>query len=373
MQVTKKKYVRKTVTWEGRRYEVRAETEKEALEKLVVLKEQLRRGEKSDGENMTVSDWFAEWLSVYKKPAGLTEKSLAMYTQKFDAYIKPRIGPLKLKDVTEVHLQRILNEEAGKSFSHVSKLRLVMKGMFSRAQASHMILWDPSAMLTLPDTKKGTRRSLTDEERSHVLAVAETHRAGLFVFLMLYAGLRPGEAAALQWADVDYKANELHIYKAIESGTGNVKGPKTAAGRRDIPIHPALLPRLKAAQGDPFDYVLVNTQGNPYDADGLQRLWHSFIRSLNLHMGAKTYRNKIVDPVVSEDLTAYCLRHTFCTDLQKAGVPINVAKELMGHSDISVTANIYTHRDNNVLHENILKLAGVGKPVVLSNAKAETC
>ncbi|MDD2217639.1 MAG: tyrosine-type recombinase/integrase [Eubacteriales bacterium] len=40
----------------------------------------------------------------------------------------------------------------------------------------------------------------------------------------------------------------------------------------------------------------------------------------------------------------YCLRHTYCTDLQDAGVPINVAKELMGHSDISVTAKIYTHR-----------------------------
>ena len=73
-------------------------------------------------------------------------------------------------------------------------------------------------------------------------------------------------------------------------------------------------------------------------------------------MGATLYRNKITQHAIAEDLTLYCLRHTFCTDLQKAGVPINVAKELMGHSDISVTANIYTHRDNNVLHASMRML-----------------
>ncbi len=52
----------------------------------------------------------------------------------------------------------------------------------------------------------------------------------------------------------------------------------------------------------------------------------------------------------------YCLRHTFATDLQRAGVPLNVAKELMGHSDITVTANVYTHRDNAVLHAGIAAL-----------------
>ena len=77
-------------------------------------------------------------------------------------------------------------------------------------------------------------------------------------------------------------------------------------------------------------------------------------------MGAKTERNQIVESVVAPDLTPYCLRHTFCTDLQKAGVPINVAKELMGHSDIQTTANIYTHRDGATLHAGIALLDGSG-------------
>ncbi len=48
--------------------------------------------------------------------------------------------------------------------------------------------------------------------------------------------------------------------------------------------------------------------------------------------GAEIYRNKIVRSVVAEDLTAYCLRHTYCTDLEAAGVPITVAAYLMGHN-----------------------------------------
>ena len=47
--------------------------------------------------------------------------------------------------------------------------------------------------------------------------------------------------------------------------------------------------------------------------------------------------------VLDKDITLYYLRHTYCTDLQKAGVPINIARYLMGHSDISTTTKIYTH------------------------------
>ena len=77
-------------------------------------------------------------------------------------------------------------------------------------------------------------------------------------------------------------------------------------------------------------------------------------------MGAEVYRNQIIKhgwelhPLLEseeqwETLVPYCLRHTYCTDLQRAGVPINGAKYLMGHSDISVTANIYTDTTPDVV------------------------
>ena len=78
-------------------------------------------------------------------------------------------------------------------------------------------------------------------------------------------------------------------------------------------------------------------------------MWNSFISDVEEELGRH-----------AEGLTPYCLRHTFCTDLQRAGVPINVAKELMGHADIQTTANIYTHRDSETLHSGIALLDGTG-------------
>lgn len=75
-------------------------------------------------------------------------------------------------------------------------------------------------------------------------------------------------------------------------------------------------------------------------------MWRDFILAMNKEMGGINEKNDILIRTVADDLVPYCLRHTFCTDLQDAGVPINVAKELMGHSDISVTSKIYTHRSD---------------------------
>ena len=350
-------YVRKTMTFEGKRYEVTGKTEQEALEKLAELKVSLQRGEKTVGGNSTVESWYKEWMAVYKKPSGITPKSLEMYDQKFNGYIKPAIGSMRLKDVKEVHLQKILNQEEGRSHSHVTKLRMVMQELFGKARKTRLILFDPSEDLQLPAATKGKNRPITEEERKHILAAAETHRAGLWVLTILYSGLRPGETAALLWKDVDFDQGVIHVYKAIESGSNAVKAPKTDAGHRDVPIHAALLPKLKAAQGQPFDRVFTKLNGKPHTGDSLQQLWKSFCRALDIEMGAKVYRNQITESKLAEDLTPYCLRHTFCTDLERAGIPINVAKELMGHSDISVTANIYTHKDTDVLRENIEKLS----------------
>ncbi len=297
-------------------------------------------------------------METFKQDAGISKKTLAAYDQRFEKYIAPAIGNTRMKDVRDVHLQRILNSQAGMSFSHVSQLRSTIKAIFSKARKSRLILFDPSEDLTLPANEKRSRRAITDAERAGIRTVAETHRAGLWVLTMLYTGMRPGETAALQWRDVDFDANEIHVYKARESGGKEIKGPKTASGIRDIPIHGSLRPKLLAAKGDPFEPIFPTQSGNYRDDKSLSLLWASFRRALDIEMGATLKRNQIVESVLAADLTPYCLRHTFCTDLEAAGVPINVAKVLMGHSDISVTANIYTHKNKSVLHGGISKLDG---------------
>ena len=353
-------YIRKTARWNGKKYEATGKPELEAMTKLAEKLAAAKRGEDLVSGAMTVSAWYKQWIDLYKKPKGLTEKSLKMYDEKFNGYIRPAIGHMKLKDVKDVHLQRILNSQAGRSASHVKKIRMVLQEMFKRARQSRLIPYDPAELLELPTVKQGRRRSITEEERAAILAVAERHRAGLWILTLLYTGMRPGETAALTWSDVDFDHNEIHVHAAKESGNRTIKGPKTDSGVRDIPIHAALLPRLLAARGKPFSPVFPTKAGTIQSESSMRRMWNSFRTELDLQLGAKTKDGKIVESVVADDLTPYCLRHTFCTDLQRAGVPINNAKELMGHADIQTTANIYTHRDNTTLHNSIALLDGSG-------------
>ncbi len=361
-------YVRKTKTVNGRRFEAYGKDEKEALMKLADKISAAKRGEETVNENMTVNAWYRQWKATYKDPKGLTAKSLGMYDEKYDKYIKPKIGGLKMKDVRDIHLQKIMNEQAGKSISHVKKVRMVLQEMFKRARQSRIIVYDPAETLELPKTTEGKRRSITDDERTAILEVAKAHRSGLWILTLLYTGMRPGETAALVWNDIDFDKNEIRVHAAKESGSKSIKAPKTDAGNRTIPIHAELLPLLKEKKNSPFSPVFPTGAGNFQNENSLRRLWTGFKRDLDIHMGAKVYRNQIIESVVADDLTPYCLRHTFATDCAKAGVPLETVRWLMGHSDIAITANIYQHPNTETLHKGMELLDGtarqnVGKPV----------
>ena len=354
-------YVQKTKTINGKRYRACGKTEREAKKKLdAIVAEVLAHGARLESST-SVRDWSKEWLEVYIDPKDATAKSRRMYREKLDVYILPAVGSMRIGDVRDTHLQKIINGAAS-SKSNAMKVRLVIRAMFRQARISRLIPFDPAEDLIVPKAPAGKRRSVTDFERKHILSVAETHRGGLAVLLSLYCGLRPGELAALQWLHVDFGARRIHVCQALESGDStNVKAPKTDAGDRFVPIPAPLLSRLEVVRGAPFDYVLQQPRGKRRHTEtSLRGLWASFKDALDVHMGAKVERRHIVthayelDPMHEsrdqwETLVMYCLRHTYGTDLQRAGVPINVAKYLMGHSDIAVTGNIYTDTTPDVI------------------------
>ena len=93
-----------------------------------------------------------------------------------------------------------------------------------------------------------------------------------------------------------------------------------------LPISDYLYERLWHRKKNADELIFCQPlTGRMHSSSSANDYWNNFKRALDIQMGAKVYRNKIVQSVVAEDLVAYCLRHTYCTDLQRAGVPINVA------------------------------------------------
>ena len=335
-------FYRERGTYNGVRYDLHAKTKKELREKMQRKFEEIDSGVVNS--DITVSRWADRWFDSYIQPR-LEEKQAGDKRGILNNYILPAVGRMRMKDVRSVHLQAVLND-LHCSESYGRKIMQTMQQLFRSARQNKIIADDPAEFLQLPAlTKERRRRAITAKERALLTATALNHRGGCWVMLQLLCGLRPSEAAAIQKADL--AGDMIHVCKAVNRNTGEIKSTKTASGVRDVPVTNDMrkfldewkyYDRLK-----PFDYISTTQQGEIM-RDGAQRsMWRSIKRDMDIRNGAILYRNAIVTSTLAEDFTPYCLRHTYCTDLQAAGVPINVAKELMGHSDISVTSRIYTH------------------------------
>ncbi len=338
-----KQYHRVTFVFEGKRYERKGKTLAEAHAKAAELRLSLERGEIGVSGNMTVKRWAEEWLETYKKPV-IGQGQYRNYISIFQNVIFPEIGQMPINKVKPVQLQKILNSREGLSKSHLSKIKNALGAIFQKAVQNGIVNKNPAEFLVLPASKDGTHRSITPTERKYILELAQTHYAGLWVQMMLYCGLRPNETRALDWRHIDFDAKVIHIVCAMKAGSNEIGPPKSVAGVRDVPIPAVFEGVLWDNHGDPFAPVFVqSTTRKRHTNESMRGLWKSFKRDLDILMGATVYRNEIKIHAVDMDLVPYCLRHTYCTDLQDAGVPINVARYLMGHSSIELTSRIYTH------------------------------
>lgn len=383
MKPSKDGYYRKQFTYEGKSYRITANSESELYLKWGEKLAQIKRGEVAVNGNMLVSTWAKEWLATYIKPRvrkpgaakaknTMTQKSYSMYTDKLDKYILPPLKNMRLKEVRDVDLQRVLVANMDKSKSTLQKISIVMKAMFRQAYNSHLILYDITTTLVLPAAEdEGGGRSLTDEERKYLYEACKIHRCSFWIRFLLRTGLRPGESQALQVKDIDLTKKLISVSKDVESGTKIISMPKTSSGIRLVPIpsdiYDELTEYIKSKKQT--DFVFTQTDGKKMmTATCVSNNWRSFKRTMDILAGAtttwrgnryniktdgydKTAHGRILTikednedgSVIDKNLRLYDLRHTYCTDLQSSGVPINVARYLMGHKDIGTTSKIYTH------------------------------
>lgn len=333
---------RASFTYEGQRYFVRGKDERELGAKIEKKKKALEEGSIIVNSNTKVSVWAEEWLTTYKA-VDVEVDWFKNMSNILNNIILPPLGSSRLRDIKPLHLKKILNDKSGLSASYLKKIYNIMHEMFECAKQNGLIAINPADGITLPKSKPAEkRRALTKQEREFMLLVAETHRGGIFVKIMLYCGLRPGEVAALQWKNIDFPKQIIKIDSALKQ-SGAIGPPKSKAGKRIVPIPKILFQNLKQIAGNPFDFVCTQQNGKLHTKTTIKLMWNNIKREMDILMGAKVVRNEIIISMLPDDLYLYNLRHTYGTDLQAAGVPINVAKELMGHSDISTTAKIYTH------------------------------
>lgn len=183
---------------------------------------------------------------------------------------------------------------------------------------------NPARDISVPrGLRKEARQMPSDEDIARVKASVDC-TFGLFAYLVMYTGLRRGEALALTWDDIDLEARTIKVDKSVyqDKNKPHLKRPKTSAGTRPVPILDRLYERLKPSTGLLFPDPI---NGGLMSETHFASLWN-------------TYREES-----GVTCTPHQLRHTFATMLYEAGVEDKDAQDILGHAQISTTRDIYTH------------------------------
>jgi integrase len=314
----------------GVSYDLTAKTEKELIEKIAIRKRDIKIGANRITGYMTVAEWSREYIDTYRNDVSyLQSKNLEIYR----AYIaNDAHGKTRLRDVKAIHCQKLANGLSGYSRSHATKILGFMRAMFETAIDNDLMQKNPARGVKPPSScTDNTRRALNDIERQQVLNYADKHKHGLWIKLMIHCGLRSGETERVMVNHIDLDNARLFV-----------DGTKSRKAQRYVPIPDILLSDLREAVKSSTSRLFVNEAGNSINKTSRRRMWNSFIRGLNIDLGAVVYRNKIIEPRFAEDITPHCLRHTYASHLEQVGVPLRVAADLLGHEKTVVT-EIYTH------------------------------
>lgn len=333
-----KKYaVTKSFTFEGKRYYIRANTEREANQKLAKKQYELEKGLVTYDGNMSVKQWSESALETYK--ANLSPRALYDIESRMKKHIYDEIGNIPIGKIKPVHCQQLINKKSGYSKEYINKIAQDLKFIFEKAKENKMILDNPAEHITKPKGYVARRRSITSQERKHFLSVCDSDHRFLPFLFMLYCGCRPAESVEVRCGDIELRSGIPFLH---------IRGTKTENSDRWVPVPPELSCKLR--EGAPFALMSLNRHGKPYTESSYKALTKALYRAMNISMGCRVYRNQLVPPYpLASDFVPYCLRHTYCTDLQKKGIDVRTAQALMGHADIATTANIYTHQDDDTL------------------------
>lgn len=308
----------KSFNFMGKRYFIRGETESEIMKKMVAKRTELEEQLQRDAiRSITVNQWFTTYMQTYK--VDISEYTYKSYEGIYRNSIQPYIGCLPITSVKPILCQQIMNRLSGMSQSYIHKTYILLRSLFFKAYENDLIEKPPVKGLNQPKGYKNERRALTDEERKAFIKATSTARnSALFCRIIYYCGLRPSEVARIRGGD--YSGTILHV-----------RGTKTQASTRDVPIPKSLkLPSL-----DQDELLFKTSSGNMIDKKRIREYWLAIKRDMGLPKDT--------------NLTMYCLRHDYCTRLEEAGVPLNIASRLMGHSSVEITSKIYTHATQSTL------------------------
>ena len=329
---------------------VYGKTEREVRAKLKELKEQLIKYDKTELPKLTLQELLIDWQTNVKKYE-LKPSSYDRLENTINNNIIPLIGYLQVSSLTANDIQAYINQltDKGYAYSTIKKAYNAINASLKMALERDYIRKNPCIGVHLPKQIQHLKSDIeyfSDKEAEIISRAAILrHKTGKYVYkhgyaiiFLLNTGLRVGELLALKWSNVDFANKQIYVAetrgqlinrddKERKYVTAD-RSTKTQASCRYVPINQKTEESLRYFKSLGYDspYVMANSDNGVVSYRNLFRVLSNILRANNINHGS-----------------LHTLRHTFATRLFKNGIDIKIISELLGHSDISITYDIYTH------------------------------
>ena len=329
------------------RYErkwIYGKTRRDVSDRLGKLRNDVAEGRPIVNERLTMAEYLNRWLYDVAKHR-TRPMTWRGYEHLVRLHILPTLGRVRLAKLSPQHVQTLITKKSREGRlgpRTIQYMHSVLRAALNQAVRWRMVHYNAAAMVSPPRTVRAEVKVLTPGEARQLLDTARGDRLEALYSVALALGLRQGEALGLKWSDVDLDAAVLRVRRASQRiphhGTQLVE-TKTARSRRTLAMPPIVIHALRAhrarqvverlAAGDRWvdlDLVFPSDRGTLADGPNVTHRFHRLLKKAGL------------PPMRFHDL-----RHACASLLLVQGVHPRVVMETLGHSQISLTMNTYSH------------------------------
>lgn len=327
---------------DGRRKYLYGGSREEIRKKVSAALHAIDVGTMSESRGITVEDFLDQWLTEVVKP-NVRPWTYKGYEVHVRLHLKPTIGKVQLDKLTPLHVQQLLNSKIARGLSPktVRYIRGTLRTALNQAVHWGLISRNAASLVASPRVEHYEIQPLTPVEARTFLAAIKGDRLEALYSVALTMGLRQGEALGLEWKDVDLELGYLRINKQLQRHDGEFQlvPTKTSTSRRTLAMPASIVQSLRdhrlrqaderRAIGAPPngpDLVFTTERGRPIDGSVVSHHFHDVLESAGLP------QRRFHD-----------LRHSCATLLLVQGVSPRVVMDVLGHSQIALTMNTYSH------------------------------
>lgn len=283
---------------------------------------------------MLLEEYAEKWLSRKRK---LKPNTVVRYKKNLKEYIFPCLGKKPLEDIIVEDVQAMMDKYSHLAWKTLNGALSMLSQIMKYAVDDGLIKKNPctSHDLEIPSDRKTEREALPIDQYKDILAnLPMLNKCDQrYMGLLMYTGMRRGEALGLRWEDIDLETNMIHIQRNVthpQQNTPIVTSPKTKAGKRSIPIDDNLMKLLRPIEE--IGFILGGE--NPLTLSSYRIMMKRINKTINLY-GA----------------TAHVLRHSYLTYAVGETTDYKTIQGISGHADIGTLLNRYAHPQDKKIKE----------------------